>query len=44
MMILYFSENEFDGFALLELTKSDLQLMLPRKVGVVRKLTVLLEV
>lgn len=42
MHSLRFTDNEVDGFSLLHLTESDLKEILPGKMGVVRKLLVLL--
>jgi len=36
-------DNEVDGMALMHLTNSDINMMLPGKVGAARKLTVMIE-
>ena len=42
-MLSDLSDNEVDGFALLNMTEGDLFVMLPGKVGVARKLDTLIK-
>ena len=37
-MIYFFTDNEIDGLALLELTVDDLSKLLPDKLGIVKKI------